>query len=135
MYGSEIWGFHKANDVEKVHVRFLKQILGVRLQTSNITVYGELGRFPLVILRKINILKYWYKILASQDSLLYKGYVQQVNDITRGSFENNWAFQIKSLLDEVGFTYIWNEQSIINYNLKWLHSVYMTNIFRTGTDL
>ena len=55
MYGSEIWGFHKADDVEKVHVRFLKQILGVRLQTSNIAVYGELGRFPLAILRKIRI--------------------------------------------------------------------------------
>ena len=56
MYGSEIWGFHKADDVEKVHVRFLKQILGVRLQTSNLAVYGELGRFPLSILRKICIL-------------------------------------------------------------------------------
>ena len=74
MYGSEIWGFHKADDVEKVHVRFLKQILGVRLQTSNIAVYGELGRFPLAILRKIRILKYWYKILASKNSLLYKVY-------------------------------------------------------------
>ena len=99
MYGSEIWGFHKADDVEKVHVRFLKQILGVRLQTSNIAVYGELGRFPLAILRKIRILKYWYKILASKNSLLYKVYGQQVNDIACGSFENNWAFQIKSLLD------------------------------------
>ena len=56
MYGSEIWGFHKADDVEKVHVRFLKQILGVQLQTSNLAVYGELGRFPLSILRKICIL-------------------------------------------------------------------------------
>ena len=118
MYGSEIWGFHKADDVEKVHVRFLKQILGVRLQTSNIAVYGELGRFPLAILRKIRILKYWYKILASKNSLLYKVYGQQVNDIARGSFENNWAFQIKSLLDELGFTYIWNEQVITKVQLE-----------------
>ena len=118
MYGSEIWGFHKADDVKKAHVRFLKQILGVRLQTSNLAVYGELSRFPLSILRKIRILKYWYKILAFQNSLLYKVYGQQVNDIARGSFENNWAFQIKSLLDELGFIYIWNEQAITKVQLE-----------------
>ena len=47
MYCSEIWGFYKSDDVEKVHIRLLKQVLGVRKQTSNVAVYGELGRFPL----------------------------------------------------------------------------------------
>ena len=108
MYGCEIWGFHKANDIERVHVKFLKQILGVRRQTSNIAVYGELGRVPLYVLRKIRILKYWFKILNSQDSLLYKVYTQQVNSLMQGSAENNWVFQIKSLLNELGFTYLWD---------------------------
>ena len=80
LYGCEIWGFHKAGDIERVHVKFLKQILGVRRQTSNIAVYGEVGRVPLSILRKVRILKYWHKILTSNDTLLYKVYKQQVND-------------------------------------------------------
>ena len=62
MYSSEIWGFCRSDDIEKVHLRFLKQILGVCKQTSNVAVYGELGRFPLFVLRKIRILKYWFKI-------------------------------------------------------------------------
>ena len=33
-------------------MRFLKQVLGVRKQTSNIAVYRELGRFPLESLKK-----------------------------------------------------------------------------------
>ena len=73
MYGCKIWGFHKANDIEKVHLKFLKQILGVRRQTCNIAVYGEVGRVPLYVLRKVRILKYWYKILSSQNTLLYSG--------------------------------------------------------------
>ena len=81
MYGCEIWGFHKANDIEKVHLKFLKQILGVRRQTCNIAVYGEVGRVPLYVLRKVRILKYWYKILSSQNTLLYKVYEQQKNSI------------------------------------------------------
>ena len=81
MYGSEIWGFYKSDDIGKVHMRFLKQVLGVRKQTSNIAVYRELGRFPLVVLRKIRILKYWFKILNALESLLYKVYLQQVNQL------------------------------------------------------
>ena len=48
MYGSGIWEFYKGDDIEKVHMRFLKQVVGVRKQTSNIAVYRKLGRVPLV---------------------------------------------------------------------------------------
>ena len=46
MYGSEIWGFYKSDDVEKVHIRFLKQILGVRS-----CVLGT-GKIPSCSLKK-----------------------------------------------------------------------------------
>ena len=162
MYGCEIWGFHKANDIEKVHLKFLKQILGVRRQTCNIAVYGEVGRVPLYVLRKVRILKYWYKILSSQkgtsrqrsgkgairkrfplqkprwektkltirylyhetyrkptqNTLLYKVYEQQKNSIMQGSSENNWVFQLKLLLNELGFTFLWNNQSITKLQLQ-----------------
>ena len=65
--------------IERVHVKCLKQILGVRRQTSNIAVYREVSRVSLSIYRKVCILKYWYKILTSNDTLLYKVYKQQVN--------------------------------------------------------
>ena len=65
-YGSEIWRFHPASDIERVHLKFLKQIFCVKPQTSNITVHGELGRVPLSIIRKERILKYWYKLMKFQ---------------------------------------------------------------------
>ena len=46
------FGFYKSDDVEKVHIRFLKPILGVRKPTSIVAVYGELGRFPSCSLKK-----------------------------------------------------------------------------------
>ena len=106
MYGCEIWGFHRADDIEKIHIKFLKQLLGVRRQTCNIAIYGELGRVPLIVLRKIRILKYWKKIISSQESLLYKVYVLQANELNSGFInENSWVFQLKSILDELGFSY------------------------------
>ena len=52
MYGSEIWGFYKSDDIEKVQMRFLKQVLGVRKQTSNIAVYREFRKIPSCSIKK-----------------------------------------------------------------------------------
>ena len=71
MYGAEAWGFHRALDAERVYLKFLKRMLSVRPQTANTAVYGELGRVPLNILRKERILKYWFKIVNSRDTLIY----------------------------------------------------------------
>ena len=58
-YGSEIWEFHKGPNIEKIHLKFLKQILNVKQQTMDHMVYGELGRVPMIIIRKIRIVKFW----------------------------------------------------------------------------
>lgn len=69
-YGCEIWGFHKARDIEKLHVMFCKHTLGVRQSTNNILVYCELGRCPLIINRKLRIFKYWSKLVRSENTKL-----------------------------------------------------------------
>jgi hypothetical protein len=46
--------------------------LGVRQQTSNAAEYGEFGRVPVLIIRKISVVKYWYIIVKQPDSLMYK---------------------------------------------------------------
>ena len=61
-YGSEVWGFHKAVDIERVHTNFFKQLLSVKQQTSNVCMYGEPGRFPLYVYRQIRKIKYWFKL-------------------------------------------------------------------------
>ena len=43
-YASETCGFHPAPDIERVHLKFLKQILKVKSQTPSAAVYGKLGR-------------------------------------------------------------------------------------------
>ena len=52
MYATDIWSFHEDIDIEKVHVKFLKQLLSVRSLTCNNAVYGESGRVPLIMKRK-----------------------------------------------------------------------------------
>ena len=43
-YSSEVWGFCKAKQIERVHLQFCKGLLGVKQSTQNNFIYGELGR-------------------------------------------------------------------------------------------
>ena len=63
-YGCEVWGFHKAEAVERVHLRFCKTVLRLKSSTANYFVYGELDRAPLIIELHLRILKYWTKIIS-----------------------------------------------------------------------
>ena len=124
-YGSEIWSFSKSQDAERIHLKFLKQILGVRKQTCNLAVYGVLGRVPLSVLHKTRVLKYWFKILSTPQSLIYKVYNQQVVDVNNGSNDNSWALNLKRLLDSLGFQFLWINQSMSRSQLNMvLQAVY-----------
>ena len=66
-YGAEVWGYTKSKELERLHLKFLKRLFKVRLNTCNNMVYGELGRYPLYIHRYVRILKYWFKLQSSDN--------------------------------------------------------------------
>ena len=68
-YGSDIWHTgDDVNDLEKIHLKFIKSALGVRKQTPTSTIYGDTGRFPLNIRQHIKAVKYWCSILKLRAS-------------------------------------------------------------------
>ena len=86
-YGSEIWSAFDGNrktfsnidgisqfldslDIEKVHVKFCKFLLGVNKRAVNLAVKGELGRFPVGISCMLQAFKYYYHIQSSNNILL-----------------------------------------------------------------
>ena len=81
-YSSEVWGFHKAPDVERIHTRFCRTLLGVKKSTHLSALYCELGRKPLAVFRKLGIIRYWIKIIHTENSLLKNIYNMLRNDIT-----------------------------------------------------
>ena len=54
---SEIWGIYNYKEVDTLHIRFCKMVPGVRKQTMNYDVLGELGRLPLSIIAKFRSIK------------------------------------------------------------------------------
>jgi hypothetical protein len=58
-YNREVWGFNKAENIERVQRKFCKSLLNVKMSTNTLSLYFELGRFPLYIKRYFRIAKYW----------------------------------------------------------------------------
>jgi len=52
-FGSQVWGYHNAPDIENIHTRFLRRLLNVKKSTNLSALYGELGRWPLNVTRQI----------------------------------------------------------------------------------
>ena len=112
-YSSEIWGLYDAKYIEHVHTKFLRKILCVKKSTNLSGLYGELGRTPLLIIRKINMIRYWIKLLkADNTSLIKRIYcmlkIDADNNVSYN--KNNWAYQIKLMLQNLGLGESWTNQ-------------------------
>ena len=64
-YASEVWGFVHGEVIERMHLQFMKKLLGVKRTTQNDFIYGELGRVNLQTHRYYSIIKYWTKLLTT----------------------------------------------------------------------
>ena len=118
-YGCEVWGLRTADPIEKFHLSFLKCLLEVKTSTPNCFVYGELGVYPLIIKRKVRVIKYWLKIIRQLNNK--ENYVQKVyRELCKINVENpdieTWVSGVKALLESTGFGYIWQQQFVLNEN-------------------
>ena len=80
LYGSEVWGFENISNVEKIQIRFYNLLLGLNGSVSNVVTFGELGKFPLRVLCKERILKYWLRLISNKEGLRYEMYMCQKYD-------------------------------------------------------
>ena len=66
-YAGEVLEFIKGNSIENVHMQFCKRMLGVKANTQNDFIYGELGRVNFQAQRFYIMIKYWTKLLITND--------------------------------------------------------------------
>ncbi len=86
-------------------------MLQVRLNSCNACVYGELGRYPLYINRFMKMLKYWFKIILSNNIILHTVYNMNVEECHKGHI--HWALRTTQLLTDNGYGYVFNNPSSV----------------------
>ena len=76
-YCGDVWGldgsYNEMRDpIEQVHSKFCKQILGVSKRATNIACRAELGRLPILIDIKTQVIKYWFRLQTLDENRLLK---------------------------------------------------------------
>jgi hypothetical protein len=92
-------------------------MLGVKTQTQNCFIYGELGRMPLRQTRLVKVIKYWFKILQSEEKKYRRHiYYLMLQDIERYPDKSSWATHVRNILEIYGFSDVWTNQGVANVN-------------------
>ena len=97
LYGSEMWGVRKYNEIEHVHIHFCKVVLNVGKTTWNFATYGECGRHPMYVDYHCRAIKYWCKLLTSHDDRYIKKCYKLMHQHDM-SGRHNWATDIRIFL-------------------------------------
>ena len=117
LYGAEIWGMHKFDQIEKVHLIACKRFLNVPPQTPTAIVYGECGRYPLFINAMCKALRYWLTLISmNEDRIPFKVYRMQMYYDNCGYI--TYASHIRKLLFSHGFGFVWISQTIMDVYFK-----------------
>ena len=113
MYGSEVWGLHNHNVIEKVHLFALKKLLNVAPRTPNDLVYGDTGRYPLFVKARVNCLRYWLRLVRMDENRLPKKAYNMLLHL-HGSGKYCWATAVHDELYRNGYGYVWENQGVQN---------------------
>ena len=100
------------NEFDEIYTRVSKYVLGADSKASNFAVYSELGQFPLIISVISSTIKFWIHTLQScNESLTSKAYWEYLNN---RSMKSPWTSFIKSILMDLGFSHVWDNQGPFN---------------------
>jgi hypothetical protein len=115
-YNAAVWGNYESREIEQLHCKFLRKILHVKKSANLEALYGETGRYPMKIARQLKMIQYWFKIIKTKNASLYYTYKMLMEDANREKTYNgmNWAYQIKTILNNIGFTEFWINQQTLN---------------------
>ena len=112
LYGCEIWGIGNVEMLERIQLKFYKQVLNLKKSTPTNMLYGELGVTPLYIDIQTRIVSFWSKLIENTgtklSSFVYEA-IFEMHNLQATVFP--WVKYVKHLLCSLGFPVIWYSQS------------------------
>ena len=112
-YGAEVWGTSVHSSIEQVLCKFCRHQLGVGSKAPTPAVLGECGRNSLYVQCYLKCVKYWLKLISSEEGTLLRSCYEMLV-VYCNAGRSNWATGIKNMLYSLGYGYVWEKQSVEN---------------------
>jgi len=103
-YCSAIWGQKDCAKIETVHNKAIKFFLGVHTFASTAAVTGDMGWLPPLVRRKLDLLRYWNRLVQMDNNRLTKEIFEwHFLNITRSSILSKVCSLLRTLDLEEAF--------------------------------
>ena len=128
-----------SDPIEKINIKFCKQMLGVNQKATNLGVYSELGRYPLFIDQIIQCIKYRSYVKFETKNSLIKEFFTEINNMP--NIRHNLNTFVTQVLRNLNLQHL-NESKMIKQHIltikKKLHMQfenYWKTLLRTDTAM
>ena len=96
---TSLFSYMTGSEASKVHLKFIKYILGVKRNCSNVAALGEMGQLPLILHGFKSLLVFWHRAANLPETTLVK---QAIELQMKNSIESEWAATVRYLLYTLG---------------------------------
>ena len=99
-FKNKLWD--TGEEVNKVVLSFLRQILGIHKKSPTLPTLAEVGKYPLCVKIFITIVKYWVRISSSENRLLAAAKQSILTQNMKG--KQNWLKMVEYLFNITNIT-------------------------------
>ena len=114
-YSCEIWGYENLDILERIQSEFLRKLFHLKKSTPLYMLYAETGQYPLHITIKSRMIGFWNRLITGKETKLSFSIYKIMLNIP--NFESKWVKSIKTILNEVGRSDLWLNQSAVQSKL------------------
>ena len=109
-YGAEVWANRPWREGEKVMLKLGKRLIGMRRNTNNEVVQGELGLWRMKGRWDLARLKLWKKLVEGKNPLASWVYRQRRDEFEAGGKKdkNNWCWCTWQVMKSIGREVEWD---------------------------
>ena len=120
--------------LESLQTEYLKRAFGVKVQTSNLAIFGETGRYPIFVRQEKLVLGYWVKSMTLSPTNPQRIVYDTLYCLSTTG-HTTWCTHVGDLLTSIGLENIWEGQMIpvSAFNVNQIKSHFKTELERQYT--
>ena len=109
LYGCEVWGFRDVEQLEVLHRKFMKIIMGINQSTPNCMVYGESGKYTIRTLVNARMINFFSRTINGSHNklsfIMYK--LARKKQLQEVDYYSCWSEHIEYELRDLGMYDLW----------------------------